>query len=220
MELDDLKIAWAHLEDRVEKTESLVRRDYTARRLNESRRALRGLTWGQAAQVLAWIGVAAIVAPFWIEHRHVPHLLVAGLALHLFAIAIICTSVMQILLIGRAFYTAPVVTIQRRLAELHRFRVVSSLGLGLLWWVMWVAATMVGAQLWFGVDLYRESPRWIQMALGLGVAGMGVSVLLARCYAKRAPASPFLRRLIDDLAGHNLLRATRRLEEISGFEQG
>jgi RNA polymerase sigma-70 factor (ECF subfamily) len=62
--LDDLKVAWAHLEDRVEKTESLVRREYTARRLNESRRAFRGLTWGQAAQVLAWIGVAAIVAPF------------------------------------------------------------------------------------------------------------------------------------------------------------
>ena len=109
---------------------------------------------------------------------------------------------------------------QRRLAELHRFRVVSSLALGLLWWVMWVAATMVGAQLWFGVDLYRESPRWIQMALGLGVAGMVVSVLLARRLANRVPSSRFLRRMIDDLAGHSLVRATRQLEEIVGFERG
>jgi hypothetical protein len=220
MELDDLKIAWTRLEQRVEQAESIVRRDYVARRLGESRRALRGMTWGQVVQMVIWIVVVANVAPFWIEHRHVPHLLVAGLALHLYGVATICASVMQILLIGRAVCTAPVVTIQRRLAELYQYRVVSSLALGLAWWVLWVAATMVGAKLWFGVDLYAESPRWIQLSLVAGVVGMAVSMILARRFADLQPSSPRLRSIIDDLAGRSLLRARRQLDEIAQFEQG
>ena len=41
MELDDLKVAWTQLEQRVEQAESIVRRDYKERKLGESRRALR-----------------------------------------------------------------------------------------------------------------------------------------------------------------------------------
>ena len=219
MELDDLKIAWSQLEERVERTESIVRRNYTERKLSESRRALRGMTWGQAIQMVIWIVVIANVAPFWIEHWRVPHLLIAGLALHLVGVATAWTSVMQILLIGRAFYTAPVVTIQRRLAELYRFRVVTSFALGLTWWVLWIAATMVGAKMWLGVDLYAESPAWINWSLGVGVLGMAASVVLARRFADRQTSSPTLQRVIDDLAGRNLLRASRRLEEILQFER-
>ena len=220
MELDDLKVAWTQLEHRVEQAESIVRRDYTERKLGESRRALRRMTWGQAAQSAIWIAVVANVAPFWIEHWRVPHLLIAGLALHLFGIATIWTSVMQILLIGRAFYTAPVVTIQRRLAELYRFRVITSFALGLTWWVLWIAATMVGAKLWLGVDLYTASPGWINWSLGVGVIGMAASVALARRFVGRQTLSPRLQKVIDDLAGCNLVKANRRLEEILQFERG
>src|SRR5262245_35272280 len=220
MELDDLKIAWAQLEQRVEQTATIVRRDYTERKLSESRRALRGMTWGQVVQMVIWIVVIANVAPFWIEHWRVPHLLIAGLALHLVGIATIWTSVMQILLIGRAFYTAPVVTIQRRLAELYRFRIVTSFALGLTWWVLWIAATMVGAKLWLGIDLYAMSPAWINWSLVVGVVGMAASVAIARRIAGRPTWSPRLAGLIDDLAGRNLLRASRRLEEILQFERG
>ena len=117
-------------------------------------------------------------------------------------------------------YTAPVVTIQRRLAELYRFRVVSSLALGLTWWVLWIAATMVGAKLWFGIDLYGESPQWIQWSLGAGVLGMAASVALARRFADRQTSSLLLRNVIDNLAGRSLLRASRRLDEIAQFERG
>ncbi|HEY0802088.1 MAG TPA: hypothetical protein VGD54_14710, partial [Steroidobacteraceae bacterium] len=72
MELDDLKIAWARLEQRLETAEALAFNDYKERKLDKSRAALRGLGWGQAVHCLLWIGIVAIVAPFWIEHRHVP----------------------------------------------------------------------------------------------------------------------------------------------------
>ena len=219
MELDDLKVAWAQLEQRVETTEALAFSEYKERRLDKSRRALRALGWGQALHCLLWIGLVAIVAPFWIEHRHVPHLLVAGLALHVYGVATIWAGATQLLLIGRTYYTAPVVIFQRRLAELQRFRVVSSLALGLPWWILWVVATVVGAKWWLGVDFYAQSPGWIQVAMGIGGAGLVLSVWAARRFAEVPPQSPMLRRIVDDLAGRRLVRAIRQLDEIARFER-
>jgi hypothetical protein len=220
MELDDLKVAWARLEQRVESAEALAFSDHKERKLDKSRSALRGLGWGQAVHCLLWIGLVAIVAPFWIEHRHVPHLLIAGLALHVYGVVTIYAGVTQLLLIARTYYTAPVVIYQRRLAELHRFRVISSLAIGLPWWILWVVATVVGAKWWLDVDLYAQSPGWIHVALGIGVAGLVLSLWAARRFAERPPQSLMLRRMVDDLAGRSLLRAIRQLDEIARFERG
>ena len=219
MELDDLKVAWARLEQRVDATEALTFTGHKERTLDKSREALRGLGWGQALHSFLWIGIVGMVAPFGIEHRHVTHLLVAGLTLHLYGVVTICASVMQLLLIGRTYYTAPVVTFQRRVAELHRFRVVSSLAIGLPWGILWVVATMVGAKWWFGIDLYAQSPGWIHVSLAIGVGGIALSLWVARRFAECPPRSPMLRRMVDDLAGRSLLRAIRQLDEIARFER-
>jgi hypothetical protein len=187
--------------------------------LDKSRGALRGLGWGQAVYCLLWIGIVATVAPFWIEHRHVPHLLVAGLALHVYGVVTICAGVTQLLLVARTYYTAPVVVFQRRLAELHRFRVISSLAIGLPWWILWVVATVVGAKWWLDIDLYAQSPGWIHVALGVGVAGLALSLCAARRFADHPPQSLMLRRMVDDLAGRSLLREIRQLDEIARFER-
>jgi hypothetical protein len=70
-----------------------------------------------------------------------------------YGVATICVGVTQILLIGRTNYTAPVVIFQRRQAELQRLRIVTSLEIGLPWWILWVLATVVGAKWWLGIDL-------------------------------------------------------------------
>jgi hypothetical protein len=219
MELDDLKVAWTHLAQRVEAAESFALSECRERKLDQARDALRRLGWAQAGHFLIWIGIVAIAAPFWIQHRHVTHLLIAGLALHVYGVLTICAVVVQILLIGRTYYTAPIVTFQRRLAELQRFRVVSSLAMGLPWWILWVAATMVGAKLWFDVDLYAQSHGWIAGSLAIGATGMAVCVWIARRLAACPVHSPFVRGVIDDLAGRSLRRATRQLDEIARFER-
>lgn len=219
MELDDLKLAWARLEERAEAVETLVLSERRQRKLDKARRVLRWLSWGQAVQIVLWIGVVAVVAPFWIEHRRVPHLLAAGLTLHVYGVVTICATVMQLLLIARTYHTAPVVTFQRRLAELHRFRAISTLALGVPWWILWMIATMVGAEWLFDVDLYAQSPAWIQISLGIGVVGMALTSWVAGLYAVRPPKSPSLRRIVDDLAGRSLRRATRQLDEVACFER-
>ena len=60
MELDDLKVAWARLEQRVDATEALTFTGHKERTLDKSREALRGLGWGQALHSLLWIGIGHI----------------------------------------------------------------------------------------------------------------------------------------------------------------
>lgn len=93
MELDDLKGGWAELDRRIEGIESTVRADYRRRRFDRIRRTLARVGAGQAVQGLIWTVVVVMVAPFWIEHRHVPHLLAAGLMLHAYGILAIGTEI-------------------------------------------------------------------------------------------------------------------------------
>ena len=219
MELDDLKAAWSQLDERLQRMETMTAKNHRTSLLDTSRRALGWLGWGQAVQSLLWIGAVAIVAPFWIEHRHVPHLLVAGLMLHAYGVLVICSSVLQLLLIGRAYWTAPVVLFQRRLTELQRLRVISGLAIGLPWWVMWVPATMVGAKRLFDIDLYAESPGWIYASLAVGAVAIALSIWIARRLAARPPRARWLRRIVDDIAGAGLVGVTRQLDELAAFER-
>lgn len=148
-----------------------------------------------------------------------PHLLAAGLALHAYGVLSIGATVLQLLLIGRVYHTGQVVTFQRRLMELEAFRAISTLALGPPWWVLWIVATMVGAKWWLGIDLYAESPGWIQWSLVVGLVGMALTFWLARRWARRPPQSPTCRRLVDDLAGHSLRRVRCELDDLARFER-
>jgi hypothetical protein len=217
MELDDLKLGWAQLGQRVDQLETVVAKGYQERALEGVRRVLRGLGWCQAIQSVTWIVVIAFVAPFWIEHRAVPHLLIAGLVLHLCGVLTVCSSVVQLLWITYTYLTAPVVTFQRRLAELQRLRIISALVVGLPFWILWVPATMVFAKGVLNEDLYAQSPGWIHVALAVGLVGIVSTLMLARFLADRPITSPFLRRIVDDLAGRSLVRATRHLNDATAF---
>jgi len=114
----------------------------------------------------------------------VPHFLISGLVLHAYGVAVICVGVVQLLLIARTYYTAPIVTFQRRRAELDRFRIVTGLAVGLPWWILWPAVAIVGAQKFLHVDLYAHSTMWFWNSVAVGATGIGISVLVARRLAK------------------------------------
>ena len=165
------------------------------------------------------IACVATVAPFWIEHRQVPHLLIAGLVLHAYGVLTICVAVVQLLVIGRTYYTAPIVECQKRVAELQRVRIICGLAVGLPWWVLWVPVLMVGAKVVSGVDLYAQLPEWILANVAFGLLALAVSVWFARRTAHQPVRSRWLQSLADDLAGRSLRRVAARLAEVRAFER-
>ena len=220
MELDEMKQAWARMEQRQDGIEALLRQDLRDRRRDKARSSMRrGLLW-QAVEVACWLAFVVWIASFWVAHRQVTHLLVIGLLLHAYGIAGIWSSVTQWFLLSRIYlFDAPVLVLQRRVAQLRRFRMVSTLALGLPWWFLWLLVPLVALTWWSGVDMFAAPSGWLWANVAVGLAGCACSLWLARRLARRPIKSPWLQRLVDDLSGRTLARVSRQMEEIARFER-
>ncbi len=218
MELDDLKPAWQSLNDRMDRQAALNLRILKEARLDRTRRGLRPLAWGQAFGIAVGALLALASAVFWTDHLHVPHLLVPGLVMHAYGLAmILCGARMQVL-IARIDYGAPVLDIQRRLAELRRFYIRSGKWIGLPWFVLWVPFMQMVFMGLFGADLYLNTQASWFMAINLGAGA--VLWLLALALGRWAQRRPALAGKVDRLlAGRSLNRAQQELEALSKFEQ-
>ena len=220
MELDELKQAWARMEIRQKDMEELLRQDFRDRRMEKSRASMRRTLWWLGLEVVGWIVFVVWVATFWVAHRHTPHLLLMGLLLHVYGIGAIWSCATQLFLLARIYlFDAPVLVLQRRLAQLRRFRVYSTLALGLPWWCLWLLVPLVAIADFGGVDLYAAGASWIWANMAVGLVGIGISVWLAHRFAGQPIRSPFLQRIVDDMSGRNLLGASRQLDDIARFEQ-
>ena len=215
MQLDQLKAAWADQAQRIDKLEAQALQAWQQPRQHAVRRRLRWFSGLQLAWLLVWIGVTVLAAGFWVEHRQVPQLLLAGLALHVYGIAAIWVSITRALLARHVdMAAAPVLIQQQRLARLRRFTALTELGLGLPWFWLWLLALQCLCVQWLGLDLYAMAPAWFLGTLGFGVAMMLGSVAAARWMMRRVPASHRLQRLLDSLSGQSLARAQQQLQEL------
>ncbi|MDN5864889.1 MAG: hypothetical protein L0I62_06690 [Gammaproteobacteria bacterium] len=220
MELEELKQAWAEMDLRQDGMEALLLADFHARGMDKLRRILGWSLAARVLELLAWIVFTAWAASFWVDHRSVTHWLIIGLLLHAYGIAGIWASATQLLFLSRIrLFDAPVLVLQRRLAQLLRFRVWCTLALGLPWWFLWLLVPAVGLYQVSGVDLFAASQAWVWACMAVGVAGTALSVWLARHLRGRAIRSAFWRRMVDDMSGCNLRRASRQLDDIARFER-
>lgn len=220
MELDELKHVWAEADLRLDGMEALLRAEFHDRRMDRTRSILRWSLAARAVELLAWGVFTAFAASFWVANHAVLHWLVIGLLLHAYGIAGIWASATQLLLLSRIYlFNAPVLVMQRRLAQLRRFRVWCTLALGLPWWCLWLLVPMVVAYQWTGADWFATGAGWIWACMGVGGVGVLASLWLARWLDRRAIASPWLRRIVDDMSGCNLRRASRELDELARFDR-
>lgn len=218
MELDEMKKVWAGMDLHQEGMEALLRMEFRDRRMEKTRSILRWSIAGRIVELAVWAAFTALAGSLWVNHREVTHWLVIGLILHVYGIAAIWSSATQLLFLSRIYlFDAPVLTLQKRLAQLRRFRVWSTLALGLPWWCLWLLVPLAALYQWTGVDGFAAGSGWIWATMAVGVAGMGFSVWLARRLAGRPIASPLVRRIVDDMSGCNLLRASRQLDELARF---
>lgn len=214
MELDELKTAWQSLDRRLEQQTALNLQVLKERKLEKTQHGLRPLIWGQALQIAFGALLALASGSFWVDHRHMPHLLIAGLVMHLYGIAMIVFGARMQHLIHHIDFGAPVVEIQQRLAALRRFYVVGGLWIGLPWWVLWIPLVMMVLMGAFGADLYANAPRVVHANIGVGLLGWALTLLFTS-WVKRFPR--FAQRVEHALAGTSLNTVQQRLNEIAEF---
>jgi serine/threonine-protein kinase len=217
VELDDLKQAWQSVDRRLEQQNRLAWSQVRERRLEKARSGLRPLYWGQLLQSVLGIPIILLGVSAWARHWDVTPLLVAGLVVHVYGVLLIAFSGRTLWLIGQIDYAAPVVTIQKQLAELRRFYALNGMVVGLPWWLLWMPIMMALAAL-AGVDVYARAPAMISLGTAIGVAGLAATWWVHRW--SRRPGRPRLTRVMEDsLTGASLRKAQRVLDDVMRFER-
>lgn len=218
MELDELKQAWQALDRRLQQ-----QKEINLQLLTEShmRKAKSGLRWLQACSIVQIaIGAAMVVfcARFWLSHLDNAALMLSGMVLHAYGVAMIITGVMEILLIVRVDYAAQVVTIQKYLTLLRQWRIRTQRWLGLSQWLLWIPVTLVVLEYLVGFDLWAYSRATVGWFVAVGSAG-----LLATLWLMYWSPSALRRRvgdyLDDNSTGAVLKRVQGSLDEIARFER-
>lgn len=214
MELDDFKSAWQALNQKVEQQNALSLHLLWESRAEKARHGLRPLVWGQALQMAIGALLVFFSAVFWSNHLHVPHLLFTGLLMHAYGLAMILFGARMQVLIHRIDFGAPVLDIQKQLAQLRRFYVVGGLWIGLPWWLLWIPL-MLMVFMGLGVDIYMRAPQVIT----INVAACAVGLMLTLLFLRWAQGRPKLAKMLEDSAAGSILnKAQRRLDEIARFE--
>ncbi len=218
MELDELKTAWTSLDRRLEQQNKLALKVFTGGKLDQARSRLRPLYWGQVAQILYGIVVAVMGGFFWPEFVGVPHLLIAGLIVHLYGILAIVFGASVVWMINHIDYAAPVMVIQKQLADLQRLHIRNGLINGASWWLIWIPFLMVLLMGPSRFDLYANAPSVIYLGSAIGVAALLLTWLLYRASStgRRPALARFMR---NNMIGNSLRNAESVIAEIARFEQ-
>ena len=216
MELDDMKAAWLTLDRRLETQAAMNLQMYKEGKLDKARQGLRPLVWGQVLQMVLGGMISLWAVGFWTQHRDVRHLLIAGLLVHVYGISMIVLGAVMQVLIGRIDYAAPVLAIQRQLAQLRKVYVRGGLLIGLPWWLIYIPFMEVFFKSEFDADLYVNAPEFIGISIAIGIVGLVLTYVVYRWIAKRPS---WAKRVEDSSAGRGLNQAQSYLDQITQFEK-
>ncbi len=217
MELDDLKLAWQTIDRRLEQSNALNLQLFKERKLEKARSGLRPLVLGQTIQLAAGILLMMVSAPFWIRHLGTLHLVVPGLLLHAYALLLVVLAARDLHMIGRIDYAAPVLDIQRQLAELRAWRIRIGPVFAVTGCFVWIPLMLVIFK-WLGADVWVKSPEVVYSFIASGFACLGIVYGIAR-WLRRPGREEIARRFDDDAAGRSVNRAQAVLDEIARFEK-
>ncbi len=216
MDTDDFRLAWAAFDRRLERQEALGRRVLAERSVARARNGLRPLLIGQSLQAAAGLAMAIVAGMFWTAHLGDTALLVSGLIVHLYGIAMIVLAAPAILLLARVDPGRPVAELQRRLALLRFRQRRSAVIFGYAGCIAWVPMMLMIAQAVFHVDLYAVAPWIVHHMIGWSVIAVGVLFGLHRWIARHAE-SRFARFVDRSRLGRSLQRAGAVVDELERF---
>jgi hypothetical protein len=218
MTIDELRTEWVALDAKVTRGMKLQAAALREQGLGRVGAALRGTAGATLLQLLLNVVVVVWLGNFLWEHRDAPRFLAPALALDVGAIALIVLQARQLATILGLDYGAPIVTIQRRLEELRLSRIATTKWVVLLAPLLWTPLLIVALEGFLGVDAFASlSATWLWANLLFGVAAIPVLLGAARRAKAHVPRSPFLRAILDDIAGRSLVRAKAFLGEIERF---
>lgn len=184
----------------------LMRRELFAKVEN----SLTPLFWGQIIQMLFGVVFIALGVACWAPHQDIPHRLISGIVLHVYGTIMVISAGVTCSRVKRLDSTQPVDSVRQQLGKIRRFYLVSGIGLGFSWWLLWIPLAVAVR---FDAVVY---PPGLLISVAIGVVGMALSLGVI-WFAYRMPsATP--EKWNRALAGESLRNANLALDEIAKSE--
>lgn len=220
MELQDLKTQWANHDRKLDTSIQLSAALLRESGLNHTKSYLQRLVPGLLIELLLNLAAVAMLGLFLVDHLWEMRFFAPAAVLDLGAILLVIAGVHQWVALKSIDYSAPVVSIQRKLEGLKIQRIQATkwtLLFAPLLWTPLLIVTLKGA---FGVNIYEVSDgKWLAANLLFGVGVTALMVWVSKRYAGRFQRSPLVQRLMNDIAGRSLNKAAAFLDRLSNFEQ-
>ncbi len=220
MNLDELGNQWTALDQKLEFAIRLNTRQLRESAMSKSRTALESLSRGIVIELLINVVAIGALGSFMVNHVGDWRFLAPALVLNAAAIGLVAFGGYQLRALARVDFGAPVVAVQRQLGTLKRQRIRAVQWTLLLAPLFWTPLLIVGLNGLLGVDAYAVLPAGFLVANALvGVAAIPLLLWTSRRFARRFEHASWMQRLMDDLAGRSLARATLSLDSVARFEQ-
>ncbi len=219
MNLDDLKEQWAAYDKKLDMSIQLNARLLRESSLGKTRSALRWLYPSIGLDLVQDLALVILLGFFIANNFRSPGFLIPALLLDLFLIFHLAFGIYQVVTLQSLDFAGPILDSQKRLATLGQQRIRVTMWSLLLAPLLWVPLLIVGMKA-LGLNAYTMlDTNWL-IANGLfGVAVIPLMLWLARRYGDRWQRWAWVRGFMDDIAGHNLKKATAFLDELAGFER-
>ena len=215
LDLDEMRKQWAQHDRKLDESIHLSRQLLSAN-LNGARSALQCLAASLSLEAVVWFAIVIALGSFIYDHFGMVQFALPAAALDLYAIGMLAARIRQIVAAQQIDYGRPIAVIQKQLETLRVLRIrITQWGL-LAGAVVWAPFVIVTAKAWFGIEVYN--PDWLWANLLFGLSLIPLAVWLSKKFGDRASRSPFIERLMKDIAGHNLNAARAFLERLSEFE--
>ncbi|HEY5027605.1 MAG TPA: hypothetical protein VIK39_04290 [Candidatus Angelobacter sp.] len=219
LDLDELKLQWAEHNRKLDESIRLNRKLLSATNLNRARSALQRMAAFLGLEAAIQLAVVVALGSFINEHIALVRFALPAAALDVFAIAILIAMIQQIAGALQIDYDKPIAIIQKQLEDLRMLRIRYVQGIFLTATLAWTPLLIVVLKEFWGLDAYRLfGAAFLVSNLLVGLAIIPLALWLSKKFSDHVCRSLFIRRIMKDLAGHNLNAAAGFLATLSEFE--
>jgi hypothetical protein len=216
-ELDDLKATWQTLNRNLERQHTLALQQLRETKRSRFRSGFRPLVVGQILQIVCGALLALLGGSFWFDHIRVLHLVIYGISLHLYGIMCVVFAARDLYLVRQFDYSAPVLTLQKQIADLRAWHRTAALWFGIAGCFIWIPGLLMIFHA-LGADVWQHNPGVVGWLLLSGFVTLGIGWGIV-AFTRRPGRENLARGLDKSATGWTVQRAQSLLEEIESFER-
>jgi serine/threonine-protein kinase len=217
MDLDEIKQQWEEYDRKLNDSIRLNPRLLSAMNLNRAHSSLQRMVFYLGVEAALWLAGIVFIGRFIYENGSAARFLASGVAVDVFVIAMLATTIAQIALIQRIDYGKPVAAIQKQMEGLRVLRI-KTVRWGLVaGTVVWAPFIILICKAFLGVASLSAAWLWTNVALGLSL--IPLTWWLSKEFGDKMQRFPFIQRLMHDIGGRSLNAAASFLATISEFER-